>query len=119
MKKTWKGINELIRQNSKLSSVNQIMHNNMLINEPKQIAGTFNNFANVGPEVDKSIPKTPISPLSFLSDKVARNFLFKTTCNSEVMTIILTLNEKSSIKFLKIAATIVVPQLVEVIDLFF
>ena len=68
MKKTWKGINELIRPNSKSSSVNQIKHNNTLINEPKQIADTFNNFfANVGPEVDKQIPKTPISPFHYHS----------------------------------------------------
>ena len=95
MKKTWKGINELIRPSNKFSTVNQIMHNKTLINESKQIAETFNNFfANVGPEVDKSIPKTPISPLSFLNNRVAKNFLFKPTCNSELMTIILSLKWK-------------------------
>ena len=67
MKKTWKGINDLIRSSNKSSTINQIQHNNTLINDSKVIADTFNNFfANVGPEIDNNTPKTPISPLTFL-----------------------------------------------------
>ena len=65
MKKTWKGINELMSSGKKSSNVTQIMHNNELLSDSKRIADTFNKFfVNVGPEVDKTIPKTPISPNS-------------------------------------------------------
>ena len=56
MKKTWKGTNELILPKHKLSTITQIQHNNTIINDPKLMADTFNNFfANVGPDVDKGI----------------------------------------------------------------
>ncbi|MCH2406285.1 MAG: hypothetical protein MK200_08855, partial [Nitrosopumilus sp.] len=54
MKKTWKGINELISNNRKSPlSISQINHNKSIINDPDQIANTFNNFfVNVGRNVD-------------------------------------------------------------------
>ena len=97
MKKTWKGINELIRSKNKSLTINQIQNNNMLINDSKLIADTFNNFfANVGPEIDNNIPKTPISPLTFLKNRVANNFKFLPTNITEVMTILLSLDDNKS-----------------------
>ena len=127
MKKTWKCINELIRSNSKMSSINQIQHNNVLINDSNLIANTFNNFfANVGPDVDNSIPKTPISPLTFLRDRVLLNFSFQFTNIKKVMTILLLLDDTKSsgpsdipINILKIAAPIIIPQLVKIFNLSF
>ena len=120
MKKTWKGINNLIRTNNKTSTINQITYNNETINDPKQIADSFNNFfANVGPSVDKSIPKTPISPTTFLRNRVQAHFLFTHTTIERVMTIILLLDENKSsgpsdvpISVLKKAAPVIVPYLV-------
>ena len=125
MKKTWKGINELMSSRKKSSNITQIEHNKELITDSKKIVDTFNNFfANVGPEVDKTIPKTPISPLSFLKNRVANNFKFRPTCIKEVMTIVLSLDERKSpgpsdipIKFLRIAAPILVPHLVNIYNL--
>ena len=125
MKKTWKGINELMSSGKKSSKITQIEHNKELITDSKKIVDTFNNFfANVGPEVDKSIPKTPISPSSFLRNRVSTNFKFRPTNIKEVMTIVLSLDERKSpgpsdipIKFLRIAAPIIVPHLVRIYNL--
>ena len=125
MKKTWKGINELMSSRRKSTNITQIEHNKELITDSEKIVNTFNNFfANVGPEVDKSIPKTPISPLSFLKNRVANNFKFKQTSIKEVMMIVLSLDERKSsgpsdipIKFLRIAASIIVPHLVKIYNI--
>ena len=94
MKKTWKGINDLIRSNNKSTHINQINYNNKLINDPKDMSNAFNNFfASVGPSTDKDIPKTPISPLSFLRNRVLNNFSFRKTKIAEVMTIVLQLTK--------------------------
>ena len=127
MKKTWKGINDLIRSNNKSTKVNYILQNNQSITEPKIMANAFNNFfANVGPTIDKEIPKTPISPLSFLRNLVFNDFTFKETTISEVMTIVLKLDvTKSSgpsmvpINILRISAPILVPHLVKIFNLSF
>ena len=91
------------------------------------ISNTFNNFfADVGPNTDKDIPKTPISPLSFLRKRIMNNFSLKSTTISKVMTILLILDDKKSpgpsdipIKFLKIAAPKIIPIFVDVINLSF
>ena len=128
MKKTWKGINEIISNNRKSPlSISQISHNKTTINDPDQIANAFNNFfVNVGRNVDEEIPKTPISPLSFLTNRVDENFTFKETNIAEVMIILLQLDDNKSagpndipIKLLKIAAPIIVPLLVSIFNLSF
>ena len=91
------------------------------------IANTFNNFfANVGHEVDKSIPKTPISPLTFLRDRILTDFSFKATKTRDVMIILLSLDDNKSsgpsdipINVLKKAAPVVIPQLVQVFNMSF
>ena len=125
MKKTWKGINELISSKNKSTTINQIEHNKTLITDSQKITDTFNDFfANVGPEVDKDIPKTPISPLKFLRNRVAKNFSFRPTTIADVMTILLSLDDNKSpgpsdvpIKVLKIAAPIIVPHLSRIYNL--
>ena len=117
----------MIRSKSKSSHINQIQIENQTINDPKQMANAFNNFfANVGPNTDKEIPKTPKSPLSFLKDRVINNFFFKSTTIPEVMTIVLQLDETKSagpsdvpINVLRVAAPIIVPHLVHIFNLSF
>jgi len=127
MKKTWKGINDIIRSNNKSTFINQMNHNNQTMNDAHDMANAFNNFfANVGPTTDKEIPKTPISPLTFLKNRVVNEFTFKETSIPEVMTILLQIDESKSpgptivpIKHLRIAAPIIVPHLVNVFNLSF
>ena len=125
MKKTWKGINELIRSNSNKTYINQIQYNETVITDKKQIVNTFNDFfINVGPTTDREIPKTPISPLSFLKHRVASDFVLKPTSVPEVMTTLLQLDDKKSpgpseipINLLKLSAPIIVPHLVTILNL--
>ena len=68
MKKTWKGINEIIfiRPNLSPKLINQIKHLNTLIDDPKLISDTFNDFfINVGTNTDKSVPFAFASPTLF------------------------------------------------------
>ena len=44
MKKTWKGIREIINTKSSMSCISHIYHNGQTITEPITIATTFNNF---------------------------------------------------------------------------
>ena len=126
MKKTWKGINEIIslRPNSSRKLINQIKHNNILIDDPKLISDTFNNFfINVGTNTDKSIPIAFASPISYLKHRVNSNFTILPTSIAEVMTLILQLDDSKApgptdipIKILKIAAPIIVTHLVNIIN---
>ena len=59
MRKTWKGIKDLVNtKTAGLTNISQIKVNGKEINDLKKIGNTFNNcFANVGPNTDKTIPK--------------------------------------------------------------
>ena len=126
MKKTWKGIKELINTSNKQpTKIDELKTNdNNIVNDNLLLANTFNNFfVNVGSEVNKSIPNTNVSPSSYLNNRVESNFLINKTNIAEVMTIILKLDDNKSpgpddipIKLLKIAAHIIVPQLVSIIN---
>ena len=126
MKKTWKGINEIIslRPNSSRKLINQIKHNNILIDDPKLSSDTFNNFfINVGTNTDKSIPIAFASPISYLKHRVNSNFTILPTSIAEVMSLILQLDDSKApgptdipIKILKIAAPIIVSHLVNIIN---
>ena len=58
MKKTWKGIRQLVNiKNPSISNITQINLHGTNVTDPKQIANAFNNFfVNVGPNTGKSIP---------------------------------------------------------------
>ena len=126
MTKTWKGINEIIsiRPNSPLKLINQINHNNILIDDPKLISNTFNDFfINVGTNTDKSIPFAFASPKSYLKHRINSNFTILHTSIAEVMTLILQLDDSKApgptdipINILKIAAPVIVPHVVKIIN---
>ena len=100
MRKTWKGIKEIISNKPTLSiQVSQIKVNNSLSDDPETISNTFNDFfVNVGPNTDKDIPVIPISPTIFLKNRVDLDFTLSPTSNAEVMTLILNLHFLGNIK---------------------
>ena len=126
--KTWKGIQELVNTKNNLSTNRtQLKSNNLIIDDPKLISDTFNNFfVNVGPNTDNTIPKCFKPPMSYLRNRFNINFTITPTTNAEVMTILLLLDDNKSTgissiptKLLKIAAPIIVPYLVSIINLSF
>ena len=127
MKKTWKGFNELIGSRRSSFNISEIYDSNSSIDDPVEIANTFNNFfTNVGSELDKNIPRTPISTMSFLRSRVVNDFCFVNTSITDVMIILLQLDDNKSsgptdlpIKILKIAAPLIVPHLVSIFNLSF
>ena len=126
MKKTWKGINEIIttRANSTPKLINQIIHKNILIDDPKLISDTFNDFfVNVGTNTAKSVPFAFASPRSYLKSRVNSNFTILPTSIAEVMILILQLDDSKAlghtdipIKIIKISAPIIVPLFVKIIN---
>ena len=75
---------------------------------------------------DNTIPKCFKPPMSYLRNRVNINFTITPTTNAEVMTILLLLDDNKSTgissiptKLLKIAAPIIVPYLVSIINLSF
>ena len=124
MKKTWKGINELISSRSLLNNVNQLNITNETITDPSKIANAFNNFfVNVGPNTEKSIPNSHKSPLSFMGTRIDNNFEISPSTNQEVLTLLLQLDDSKSsdipIKLIKNAAPIIAPLLVVIFNLSF
>ena len=129
MKKSWKGIREIVDTNSKTgTNISQLKCNDEIIDDPKLISQTFvNYFTNVGPNLDKEIPVTQnISPLTYLTNRSNTSFIIAPASNEEVLTIIMHLDEyKSSgpssipVKLLKIASPIIVPHLVNIINISF
>ena len=78
-------------------------------------------FINVGTNTDKSIPFGFASPTSYLKHKVNSNFTILPTSIAEVMTLILQLDDikapgPTPIKILKIAAPVIVPHVVKIIN---
>ena len=65
MKKTWKGIKNLINiKNSQRINIAQT-NNGKSIDGPKEISNTFNNyFTKVGLNIDRDIPNSYNSPTS-------------------------------------------------------
>ena len=127
MKKTWKGINELINSRNSDLHINHLTINNKIITNPEHIANAMNDFfVNVGSTTEKTIPRSPQSPLSFLKSRIEPNFTITPTSNQEVMMLLLKLDDNKSagpsnipIKLLKVAARIIVPQLVSIFNLSF
>ena len=117
MKKTWKGIREIINTKSSMSCISHIYHNGQTITEPITIANTFNNFfTSIGQSINDSIPQTNINPLSYLTNRI----------DVEVQKIIYSLNNSKysgplsiPIKLLKIAAPLIIPPLTDLINLSF
>ena len=126
MRQTWQCLNELMTsKNSSRSTIKQLIHNKVTIDNPDDIPEIFNEFfANVGSNLDKEIPKTPISPLSYMGPRVEGEFQFSQTTVPEVMMLLMQLDDRKStghvnlpVRLLKIAAEIIVPRLVSIYNL--
>ena len=100
MKKLWSGIKTIISHKSSTSStINKIkdMEGNVT-SEPSKISNIFNDFfVNVADEITKSIPKTPKSPLDYLSNRTSNSLFLTPVTFIEVNDLINTLNPSKSV----------------------
>ena len=68
----WSGIRSIfnVKKNSSTSHISHLLINDSHVSDPTKIANIFNQyFVNVGTKVDKSVPRTKKSPLSYLKNK--------------------------------------------------
>ena len=119
MKQLWSGIKSIIsHKSSTSSSINKIQDKdgNVTIDSSK-ISNIFNDFfVNVADEITKTIPKTPKSPLDYLSNRTSNSLFLTPVTFIEVNDLIKVLNPSKSvgpnsipIKLLKIIGPSVSP----------
>ena len=86
MKKTWKGIKSLVNIKNKISTnATQINLNGRMIDDPKEIGNAFNNFfSNVGPNTERTVPKSFNNATSYLKNRISNNFEISHTSNDEI-----------------------------------
>ena len=121
MKKLWSGIKTIIsHKSSTSSSINKIKDpEGNVTSEPSKILNVFNNFfVDIADEITKTIPKTPKSPLEYLSNRTCDSLFLTPVTSMEVNDLINILNPSKSvvpnsipIKLLKILGSSVSPLL--------
>ena len=128
MKKTWKGIKDLVNiKNVVCSNSFTLKDGSKIIDDPKEISNSFNNFfANVGPSTYKSIPKSVRSPTYYTRNRSQIDFIIAHASEDEILKIILSLEENKAIgpssipiKLLHIAAPYIIIPLSKLINLSF
>ena len=127
-KKIWDGIRSIINVNNPTSKGDfQLKKDDVIIDEPKKIAESFNAFfTNIGPETDSKIPINPIKkPEAFLKNRNQFDFLIANTSNEEILEIIENLENKATgpqsvpTKLLKLIPDLILTPLCKIISTFF
>ena len=98
IKKTWEGIRKIVNvKKSTRFSISHLNVNGKIIDEPIDIANSFNDFfVNVGPETEKTVPKVPNkSPSQFLKNRNQLDFIIAHISDDEIVDIIAALPKKS------------------------
>jgi len=124
-KKVWEGIKSIINiKNSKNNTINQLIVEDKLIDDPNEIVKSLNEFfVNVGPKTERSIPHNPIAkPENYLGDKNQVDFVITLISNDEILNIINNLESKSTgpqsipVNLLKLIADLIVLPLGKIIN---
>ena len=124
-KMIWDGIRSIININkTKTNYISQIKINNKLIDNPKNIVESLNDFfVNVGPNTEKSIPHNPVvKPENYLKNKNEFNFVIEDITEDEVMEIIKQCEIKSTgpqsipVNLLKLIPDLIISPLLKIIN---
>lgn len=76
--KTWKILNSIISRTPKRETLEEIVHNNKTIRDPKQIANNFNSFfTNVGTNLATKIPSTKHKFTEYLKPSILNSIFLK------------------------------------------
>ena len=125
-KNTWDILRELLPDKKRDMTPSRLKFNNMLISDKVKIAETFNNFfANVGHKISGSVEST-VSHSFYLKNSVASSIILSPPTPSELATEIkkfkvykATSDKQISTKFLIIAADVISPYLVYLVNFMF
>jgi hypothetical protein len=95
--KTWKILNTITLRNNQKETIDEIICNNSIIKDPKQITDRFNHFfANVGADLAKNISPVPGTFTQFLPASNPKSVFFKPTDESEIEQILHSLKNSDS-----------------------
>ena len=95
--KTWKIMNQMCGRNSTHKRINEIVVNDVTIDDPLQMANTFNKyFVNVGPSLANNIPMVNKQPSNFLHGNFTSSMYLLPTNQYEVSDIITNLKNTNS-----------------------
>ena len=99
IRKTWEGIRNIVNlKNTTNYGISQLNINGKIINEPKDIANSMNNFfVNIGAETEKCVPKVNhTSPNKFLKNRNQFNLIIAHISEDEILDIIKKLHNKGT-----------------------
>ena len=99
VKMLWHGIRSIVNTSNKnqASHISQLNENGKLISNPVKMANIFNkNFANVGHNIDKSIPRSEKSALDYLK-KQNLNSLFLAPVTPQEIELLFSLLTKTNL----------------------
>ena len=95
--KTWKVLNSLISSSPNKNCVEEIVHNNAIVHDSKQIADHFNHFfVNIGPNLAAKIPQSSVKFTSYLETNIPDSLFLKPTDVLEIQQVISSLKNSYS-----------------------
>ena len=95
--KTWKILNTVTLRNMQKETIDEIICNNSIIKDPKQITDKFNHFfANVGVDLANKISPVAGKFTKFLLASNSKSVFFKTMDDSEIEQILHSLKNSAS-----------------------
>ena len=100
MKKIWTGINSIISRKSFARSSIDVIQDafGKSVTDPVHMSNIFNEcFVNVPDNIEKTIPRTPNSPLSYLGSAVENSLFLSPVTHLEIEDLIANLNSSKSI----------------------
>ena len=96
MKMLWTGIRSIVnvKKNSNTFHISHLLINDSRKSDRTKMANIFNQyFVNVGTKVDKSVPRTKKSPLSFLKNRNSDSLFLAPVTPNEIEIIMNSLNK--------------------------
>lgn len=93
-RKIWNEINKL-KNTFKKNDLNSIFYDNEILNQPPDIAETFNKFyTNIATDMDRDLPPSNTNPIDFLQGDFPQSILVAPVCPQDLSPVIVNLKNK-------------------------
>ena len=116
-KNTWKVIKQAMNSTIKKSEINKIRSNGRIIESPKCMSNTFNNyFSSIGNNLAKNIPLSRKNFTDFLGPLNHNSIFFLPTNRNEIINIVSKLKNKKSSGFDEIDNVILKSIILSIVD---